>query len=182
MCSAIRKLCGFVIVSIVWATIEIRQRHRPKEMDLNHEYENNFETIIFFPKASKSIKIHICRLRAMHTKLPKVFDNHKYSHSLCNAKLFCHCFFFSSFFTKYSRKSARHNNLKRKKCLLDFHLSFQTKLRCFFLLHILGSSDEMGDYSSAFFLYRLVSENGSWDLLVMKSIVLYFSILMNRCF
>lgn len=29
----------------------IRRMGEPKEMNLNHEYENNFETIIFFPKS-----------------------------------------------------------------------------------------------------------------------------------
>lgn len=103
----------------------------------------------FSQKASKSIKIHICCLRAMHTKLPKVFVINIHIHY---ATLSCFDVAFSLHLSRIILAKASAIKISSvKNCILSFHSSFESKLRCCFLYRTFSVRVmESGDYSFVF--------------------------------
>lgn len=130
---------------------------------LKHDCNNNFETIIFF-RIPKSIKIHICRLRAMHTKLPSSIHsrapiiNIRIHYARLSRFVVAWLYFVCVCVLFFYRFSFGRVTIGIKK-LLDFHSSFGMQILSGFC-NVFYFLFYQKVYSCAFF-YRSVSENGS---------------------
>lgn len=125
----------------------MRNRNEQRKMNLWHDCNNNFETIIFsiYFAYSKSIKIHICRLRAVHTELVSVhheyltihyarlnrFSNVKKKSPFFSCELGSTFEYHGSSFTDDKVGNGPWSSVKK---LLEFHSSFVT--RCSFFLRV----------------------------------------------